>query len=148
MTESRPSHLDPRLKYEIRVRLNECDRRKNVLTAEYLNYVDIAFTELCRAALGSYSRLTEGGVEPVVSDAKLSLVSPARFDDILCLEGGIEHLGRSTSVFRLRMSRGGDTLVDATLRYVFVDAGTWKSTEIPAWAREGLERFRVSNSGS
>ena len=131
----------PPFRHELRVRYGECDTQGIVFNANYLAYVDVALTELWRAAFGSYGAMVERGVDTVVHEANLHFRASARFDDLLAIEGGFEPLGRTSAKLRLWFRRGQEELVETRLRYVFVDAETFAKTPIPDWVREGLDPF-------
>jgi acyl-CoA thioester hydrolase len=131
----------PPFRLELRVRFGECDPQGIVFNANYLGYVDVAMTELWRDAFGSYGAMVERGVDTVVHEANLSFRAPARFDDLIAIEGGFEPLGRTSANLRFAIRRGEEDLVEARLRYVFVDTESWQKAEIPDWIREGLDRF-------
>ncbi|MGH2938195.1 MAG: acyl-CoA thioesterase [Solirubrobacterales bacterium] len=67
--------------HEFRVRYAECDPQGVVLNANYVVYVDIAITELWRAMLGPFDRLTDTGIDMVVGHLEVDFRRPARFDD-------------------------------------------------------------------
>jgi len=127
--------------HRLRVRFGECDPQGIVFNANYLAYVDVALTELWREAFGSYGAMVERGVDTVVHEANLSFHAPARFDDLLTIEGGFEPLGRTSANLRFLIRRDEEDLVEVRLRYVFVATDTWSKTEIPEWVREGLAPF-------
>jgi acyl-CoA thioester hydrolase len=134
----------PPFRHELRVRYGECDAQGIVFNPNYLAYADVAVTELWRAAFGSYGSMIERGVDTVVHEANLLFRASARFDDVLAIEGGFEPPGRTSAVLRLDFRRGDKELVEARLRYVFVDAERWEKTTIPDWVREGLAPFVLS----
>lgn len=135
----------PPFRHQLRVRYGECDAQGIVFNANYLAYVDVALTELWRAAFGSYDSTLERGVDTVVHEANLLFRASARFDDLLEIEGGFEPLGRTSAVLRLSFRRGEEELVEARMRYVFVAARSREKTEIPAWVRDGLAPFVLSH---
>jgi acyl-CoA thioester hydrolase len=124
--------------HQLRVRFGECDPQGVVFNPHYLAYMDVAMTELWRAAMGSYDAMVERGVDMVVAETSLRFLAGARFDDELELAVSIERLGRTSLTTRHRIERGAQQVVDGTLRHVFVEAGTTRKTEIPAWVREAL----------
>ena len=65
----------------LRVRYGECDPQGIVFNANYLLYVDVAFTELWREAVGPWQQMTESGFDAVVAESRLRFRAPARFDD-------------------------------------------------------------------
>jgi acyl-CoA thioester hydrolase len=132
---------------ELRVRYGECDPQGIVFNANYLSYFDVAFTELWRAALGSWQDMVERGVDAVVAEANLQFRSPARFDDVLELQAEVTRLGRTSITTEIDVVRDGELLVAGRLRHVIVDAATWKKTEVPDWVRAGLEPYAATGAG-
>ena len=135
MTQSFQHHL--------RVRYGECDPQGIVFNANYLLYVDVAFTELTRAAFGAWSEMTDRGYDAVVADVALRFRAPARFDDELEVAMQIARLGRSSIETAVAMRRGGDELVTGTIRHAVVSAETWTSVEMPDFIRDGLGRYSL-----
>ncbi|MGD9736873.1 MAG: acyl-CoA thioesterase [Solirubrobacterales bacterium] len=131
----------PLFSHRLRVRYGECDAQGIVFNANYLAYVDVALTELWRDAFGSYGAMVARGVDTVVHESNLLFRASARFDDLLAITGGFEPLGRTSAVLRLDFSRDEELLVEARLRYVFVDAESWEKTAIPDWVRDGLAPY-------
>ena len=124
--------------HRLRVRYGECDPQGIVFNANYLLYVDVAFTELWREAVGPWQDMLDAGFDAVVADVQLSFKAPARFDDELDVEMTITRLGRSSIESALTFRRGGETLVTGPLRHVVLSKETWASAEMPAFIREGL----------
>jgi acyl-CoA thioester hydrolase len=125
--------------HELRVRYGECDAQGIVFNANFLAYVDVALTEIWRQAMGSYDRLLATGVDTVVAEANMRFLAPGRFDDVLRIEGGFDGLGTTSTTLRLRFRRDDDLLVEADIRYVFVDLEGWEKAEIPGIVREKLQ---------
>jgi acyl-CoA thioester hydrolase len=130
--------------HELRVRYGECDAQGIVFNANFLAYVDVVLTEIWRAAFGSYDALLAHGVDTVVGEANLRFRAPGRFDDLLRIESGFDGLRRTSTVLRLWFNRGDELLVEADLRYVFVDIETWEKTPISDQIRERLEPFLLA----
>ena len=131
--------------HPLRVRYAECDMQGVVFNAHYLAYFDISMTELWRAAFGGYQAMLDRGVDMVVAETGLRFHQPARFDDLLTLEVAISRLGTTSIHSRHRIRRDEVALVDGTLRHVLVDRETLTKTEIPDWARAGLEPWVVAD---
>lgn len=127
--------------HELRVRYGECDAQGIVFNANFLAYVDVVVTEIWRQSMGSYDGLLATGVDTVVGEANLRFRAPGRFDDVLRVEAGFDGLGTTSTVLKLWFRRGEDLLVEADLRYVFVDVETWEKAAIPDAVRKGLEPF-------
>ncbi len=124
--------------HTLRVRYAECDVQGVVFNAHYLAYVDVAITELWRAAYGGYNVMLERGVDIVVAETQLRFRGSARFDDELTLSVTVTHLGTTSIVTRHLISRGEELLVECTIRHVLVARETLRKTEIPGWVRDGL----------
>jgi acyl-CoA thioester hydrolase len=124
--------------HELRVRYGECDAQGIVFNANFLAYVDVVLTEIYRATLGSYDGLLATGVDAVVGECNMRFLGPGRFDDVLRIEAGFDGLGTTSTVLKLRFRRGDELLVEADLRYVFVDRETWQKAPIPASVREAF----------
>ena len=129
----------PPFSYELRVRYGECDAQGIVFNANFLSYVDVVLTEIWRESMGSYDLLLETGVDTVVGEANLRFLAPGRFDDILRIEGGFDGLGTTSTMLKLWFRRGDELLVEADIRYVFVDLERWEKASIPGAVRKGLE---------
>jgi acyl-CoA thioester hydrolase len=125
--------------HELRVRYGECDAQGIVFNANFLAYVDVVLTEIYRETLGSYDGLLATGVDAVVGEANMRFLGPGRFDDVLRIEAGFDGLGTTSTVLKLRFRHDDDLLVEADIRYVFVDRETWQKTPIPALVRTAFE---------
>lgn len=119
--------MDGRFRYRFRVRYQECDAQKIVFNARWGDYIDIAATELARAALGG----------PESADWRLvrQLIqwkASGRFDDVLEARLTTTVLGTtsftvSTEFFRIGAdgTASAETpLVTAETVYVMTDPET------------------------
>jgi acyl-CoA thioester hydrolase len=127
--------------HELRVRYGECDPQGIVFNANYLLYFDVAFTELWRAALGSWQEMLEHGVDAVVAEANIQFRAPARYDEELQLHAQVLRLGQTAITTEIDVMRGDDLLVQGVLRHVCVATDTWRKTDLPEWVRAGMRRF-------
>jgi acyl-CoA thioester hydrolase len=125
--------------HELRVRYGECDAQGIVFNANFLAYVDVVLTEIWRESMGSYDLLLETGVDTVVGEANMRFLAPGRFDDILRIEGGFGGLGATSTTLKLWFRRDDTLLVEADIRYVFVDLENWQKSPIPDEVRKSLE---------
>ena len=130
--------------HELRVRYGECDPQGIVFNANYLLYFDVAFTELWREAVGPWLQMVERGFDAVVAHADIDFRSPARYDDVLSLPVRVVRLGRTAITTEIDVMRGQELLVAMRARHVCVSTESWAKTDVPAWVREGLERFLVA----
>lgn len=101
---------------------SECDPQGVVFNACYLDYQDVAMTELHREALGPYKDLVEAGLQMVVAEASLRFLRSAEFDDQLELSLWLTRLGNTSMTTNLAVRKAGEVLVEVVVRYVFVDA--------------------------
>jgi acyl-CoA thioester hydrolase len=131
-------------RHRLRVRYAECDAQGVVFNSHYLGYFDISMTELWRAAFGSYRAMLDHGVDIVVAEAHLRFLAPARFDEELTLEVGLERLGTTSIASRHRILYGETLLVEGALRHVVVGHQTVAKTPIPDWLREGLAPYAIA----
>ena len=132
--------------HPLRVRYGECDPQGIVFNANYLLYVDVAFTELWREAIGPWQDMTAGGYDAVVAESRLRFASPARFDDEIAVGLSVARLGRSSIQTAVAICRGGELLVEGELRHAVLSTETWRSVEMPAFIRDGLAPY--SSGGS
>jgi acyl-CoA thioester hydrolase len=130
--------------HELRVRWHECDPQGIVFNAHYVAFFDITLTELWRVAFdgASYAAMIRDfGVDMVVGEIGVRFFASARFDDVLGIEARITRLGTTGMTTEMTVRRGEETLVEGTLRHVFVDPRTMAKTPIPEGVRAQLERF-------
>ena len=94
------------LTHEMRVRFAECDPQGIVFNARYLEYFDVAMTEIWREAIGPYEQATaDAGVDLVVAEAGVRYLDSLRFDDLFELRATVSRIG-TTSMTTPRL-RGG-----------------------------------------
>jgi acyl-CoA thioester hydrolase len=138
--------MAPPFVHQLRVRYGECDPQGIVFNANYLLYFDVAFTEMWRAALGSWTEMVRRGVDAVVAETNLRFHAPARYDDVLQLQVTISRLGRTAITTEIDVMRGEELLLAGWLRHVCVARDTWEKTDIPEWVRRGLRRFEAPDA--
>jgi acyl-CoA thioester hydrolase len=123
---------------KLRVRYAECDVQGVAFNSRYLEYVDVAITELWRAAFGSYQAMLDRGADVVVGEANLRFHQPARFDDELTIEVVVMYLGTTSIATKHRICHHGELLVECQMRHVMVDRQTLEKMALPDWFRDGL----------
>jgi acyl-CoA thioester hydrolase len=133
--------------YELRVRYGECDPQGIVFNANYLLYFDVAFTELWREAIGSWTEMVDrDGVDAVVAEANIRFRAPARYDEVIELHARLARLEPTSIATEIDVVRDGQVLVQGRLEHVFVDTSNWKRTEMPDRIRSALEPYTASNA--
>jgi acyl-CoA thioester hydrolase len=130
--------------HRLRVRYHECDAQGHVFNANYLTFVDVAITELWRAALGSYDAMLAGGVDMVVAESQLRFLAPARFDDEIDVGLAVARLGTTGMSTEIEIARGGEVLVTGTVRHVFVAVDGSGKVSIPDAVRAGLQPYALA----
>jgi len=128
-------------RHELRVRFNECDPQGIVFNANYLVYLDVAFSEMFRDTAGSYATFVQGGTDLVLAEVRITYRAPARADDLVAVELTPAHFGTTSMRVEARILRDDDTLLsEAELRYVAIDPATLAKKPVDA-ARVALERY-------
>jgi acyl-CoA thioester hydrolase len=122
--------------HTLRVRYAECDPQGVVYNANYLMFLDTAFTELWRAFGTPYPTLMARGIDTMMVGADLSFRRPARADEDLDIALRSLSLGTTSLAFDATIRRDGDLLMDARLTYVFIDAAKLTKREVPDDVRE------------
>lgn len=129
---------DARFAMPLRVRYVECDMQGRAFNGHYLTWVDMAHTEALRAMVGGIQVLNERGIDFVVVAADVQFRRPARFDDELVVDVAIEPPGRTSLRSRYRIERGAESIAEASLTHVCVDAATFDKLPWPDWFRDQL----------
>lgn len=124
--------------HTFRVRYHECDAQGIVFNANWFTFFDVTLTEWFREMFGSYDALVESGADVVLAETSARFRAPARFDEEIAIETGIERLGTTSMVVLFTARRDGVTLVEGRTVYVFVDPATLAKRAIPDHAREAL----------
>ena len=118
--------------HRLRVRFGECDPQGVVFNANYLLYLDVAFTELWRERLGGYAEMIGRGIDVMLVQSNLSYRRAARADDQIDVRLRVTALGTTSMTMEATVERAGATLVEATLVHVFVHAASLEKAPIPA----------------
>jgi acyl-CoA thioester hydrolase len=130
--------------HRLRVRFHECDPQGVVFNAHYFAYFDVALTEMWRVAFGSYANVVADGTDVVVAEAGAKFRAPARFDEELDVELGIERMGSTSMAMATAVRRDEVLLVEGRMVHVFVDASTLAKRVIPDRIRAGLEPYLIA----
>ncbi|MDO9407444.1 thioesterase family protein [Patulibacter sp.] len=124
--------------HELRVRYVECDMQGHVFNAHYVTWMDIAHTELWRAAVGPYAEFADRGLEILVAEVGARFRAGARFDDDVAIEVVLEPLTTSSMTSRHTMRRGDTVLAETWVRHVCVDGATHAKQPWPDDVRDAL----------
>lgn len=134
--------------HPLRVRYVECDMQGHAFNAHYVTWMDIAHTELWRAAVGPYGDFSAAGHEIVVAEVGARFCSPARFDDDLRIEVTLAPLTASSMTSHHRMRRGDELLAETWVRHVCVDGRTLEKRPWPTGIAEAFAPHVRSPEGA
>ena len=95
----------------VRVRYGETDQMGIVHHIHYLNYFEVARTELLRQCGFSYKKIEEVGFLLVVTEAYCKYLKPAHYDDDLQIEIWISLLSAVRIQFQYQLLREKEILL-------------------------------------
>ena len=103
------------------VRYAECDQQGVVFNAHYLAYADEAMVAVM-AALGTpYPDLLARGLDTSVVASELSWVAPARWGDVVQVDGEVERVGRTSFTVAFTISVQDRPCCRVRTSYVLTD---------------------------
>ncbi|WP_067621376.1 acyl-CoA thioesterase [Alicyclobacillus acidiphilus] len=125
-----------RFNHELRVRWSEVDGQLIVYNANYLAYLDLAYSEYLRREL----KLVEGVPPTVIVKSTLEFKSPAKFDDVLQIWVRTVRIGTKSFTVEFCITRDGEVIFEAETIYVYINPdGT--SAPLPDKWRQVLESY-------
>ncbi len=104
------------------VRYAECDQQGVVFNAHYLAYSDEAVTHVLADRGVSYDELLARGLDTSVVASELHWSSPARWGDVVDVDGEVERVGRTSFVVAMTISVGQRLCCRVRTTYVLMDA--------------------------
>ncbi|MBP9653088.1 MAG: tol-pal system-associated acyl-CoA thioesterase [Rhodocyclaceae bacterium] len=123
----------------LRVYYEDTDTAGIVYYANYLRYLDRGRTEWLRALGVEQLRLAEEtGIVFAVRSLNIEYLKPARLDDRLAVLTELTLAGRAQVMLKQWIERGGETLVEATVRVACLDAKKMKPAALPAVIRKKM----------
>ncbi|MCB0876782.1 MAG: acyl-CoA thioesterase [Solirubrobacterales bacterium] len=130
------------MSYPMRVRFAECDPQGIVFNSRYLEYFDVAMTEIWREALGPYDAATaDAGVDLVVAEAGIRYLDSLRFDDEFVLQATVRRIGTSSMTTAIVVLRDGTAVAEGELHHVFLGREDGRPTPIPKPVRAAFEPY-------
>jgi len=125
--------------WPIRVYYEDSDAGGVVYHSNYLNFMERARTEWLRSLGFEQTELREQmGVLFVVRSLQMRYRRPANFNDALVIHSRILEVGRSLLKFEQIIKRGDETLTEATVDVVCIDAEKFKPVGIPPTIRHSM----------
>jgi acyl-CoA thioester hydrolase len=123
----------------VRVYYEDTDTAGVVYYANYLRYLERGRTEWLRALGVEQLRLAEEtGIVFAVRSLNIEYLKPARLDDQLAVLTELTLAGRAQVTLKQWIERGGETLVEATVRVACLDAKKMKPAALPADLRRKM----------
>ena len=111
-----------------------------VFHAQYLAFMERARTELLNEAGIDVARVAEKHkLMFVVYEINVKYHTPARLNDVLSVSAEVVTMGRASFLFRQRVERGAELLVEADITLALVDRDTLKPTRMPEELRQVLQ---------
>ncbi len=119
---------------QVRVRYKETDKMGVVHHSNYVNYFELARTEMMREAGLSYKEMEERGVMLPVKEVHIDYISPAYYDDLLTVRITIaEKPGVKLTFDHEVFNEKGELINTARVVLVFVNAETRRPCRAPEW---------------
>jgi acyl-CoA thioester hydrolase len=110
-----------------------------VFHAQYLAFMERARSELLNANGIDLARFVERhGVLFVVHEIHVKYHLPARLNDLLSVSAEVGKMGRASFVFRQKVERGAELLVEADVSLALVDRNRMKPARMPAELEQAL----------
>lgn len=106
---------------QIRVRYCETDAMGYLHHSHYLNYFEVARTELFRALGGNYRLMEERGYLLVVVKATINYHRPARYDDVLTVRCRVNRQTAAKLIHGYEVRRDDELLTSAETVLACVD---------------------------
>ena len=103
-----------------------------VYYANYLKFLERGRTDWLRAMGVDQQQLrAERGLQFVVVNITVDFLRPAVLHDEILVTASLERLAGATIHFKQTIERGGEQLIDATVRVACLDSGALKPRAIP-----------------
>jgi acyl-CoA thioester hydrolase len=123
----------------VRVYYEDTDTAGVVYYANYLRFLERGRTEWLRAlGVGQQRLAEESGIVFAVRSLNIEYLRPARLDDQLAVLTELTLAGRAQVTLKQWIERGGETLVEATVRVACLDAKRMKPAALPAEIRRKM----------
>jgi len=124
----------------VRVYYQDTDAGGVVFHAQYLAFMERARTELLNAARIDLARVAdEDRILFLVFEIAAKYHQPARLNDLLAVTADVVKMGRASMLFRHRVERDAQLLVEADVTLALVDRERMKPTRMPAELEQALK---------
>jgi tol-pal system-associated acyl-CoA thioesterase len=120
------------LKLPVRVYYQDTDAGGVVFHAQYLAFMERARTELLNDLGVDLAQLADvRRVLFLVYELRARYHAPARLNDMLSVSAEVVKMGRASLVFRHRVERNGELLVEADVTLALVDRDRMRPVRMP-----------------
>ena len=140
--------LENRFSVSVRINYEDTDAGGVVYYANYLAYMERARNACLRELGYPLSELQcDQKLVFVVTEANIKYKLPARLDDIIDITLAVLEIKGASVNLSQQILRGGDLLVDATIKLVTLNSDTFSPCRMPVKLRQSLERHRIEYAG-
>ncbi|HEY6821980.1 MAG TPA: tol-pal system-associated acyl-CoA thioesterase [Burkholderiales bacterium] len=123
----------------VRVYYQDTDAGGVVFHAQYLAFMERARTELLNAARIDLAQLAdEKRVLFLVYDLNVRYHQPAKLNELLTVSAEVAKMGRASLVFRQRVERGAQLLVEADITVALVNRDSMRPARMPRELEQAL----------
>jgi acyl-CoA thioester hydrolase len=130
----------PAFSLPVRVYYQDTDAGGVVFHAQYLAFFERARTEFLNALGFDLARLAdEGRILFLVHELSLRYHRPARLNDLLEVSAQVARLGHASLVFRHRVERAGQLLVEGEVTLALADRERLRPVRMPAELKRLLQ---------
>ena len=134
------------LTYEvkIRVRYKETDAMGVVHHSNYVNYYEVARTEMLRELGTTYKDLESSGVMLPIHEVKMNYITPAYYDDLLTVKLTMKQMPSVRMIFDHEIFNEQGVLLNiGQVVLVFMNAATRKACRAPKKVMDVFAKFFV-----
>jgi acyl-CoA thioester hydrolase len=122
----------------IRVRYAETDQMHMAYYARYLDYFEVARTEMLRAKGIPYRSFEDEGYLLPVLEAHVNYLQSARYDDELRIETALDFPGGAVLHIEYKITREGQPIATGHTRHAFIRASSGKPCRPPKRFMEAM----------
>lgn len=128
---------------QIRVRYADTDQMGVVYNVKYLEYFEVARTEMLRSLGLPYKKLEDTGVMLVVTESYIKHKNPAYYDDILTIITTVEDKPKFILNLNYEIFREGEdkSIVEGKTTHVFINSISKKPVRLPLLFKEIIETY-------
>ena len=125
----------------LRVYYQDTDAGGVVFHAQYLAFMERARTELLNYAGLDLARIADGErVLFLVHELAVRYRQPARLNELLSVSAEVVKMGRASLLFRQRVERGAQLLVEADVTLALVDRDSMRPARISGKLAQELQQ--------